>query len=248
MPAHYTKLISLLEVERFHVVCPRWPSCNDASPPNKTLDDDVRCARQEAVKLLETGHDIVALMHSYGGVVGGSALANLRPTRHASGTQPGQVRALIYMTAFIPFEDQSLAAMFGGQLPPFLVSNPETKVVDIDDPASHFYNDLSKEEADKWVKALVQHPTVCQYEGIQDAALKQEIGGRMAWRDAARVVYIKCMKDAGLPHFVQQMMVDRIETEGGIGKGTVNIEVLESSHSPFLSMPEKVVEIVKKFT
>jgi hypothetical protein len=29
-------------------------------------------------------------------------------------------------------------------------------------------------------------------------------------------------------------------------KGAVRVEVLESSHSPFLSMPEKVVEVVEK--
>jgi hypothetical protein len=63
------------------------------------------------------------------------------------------------MATFIPFENQSLAAMFGGQLPPFLTSNPETKVIDIDDAAGHFYNDLPADQAEKWVRVLIRHPT-----------------------------------------------------------------------------------------
>lgn len=42
------------------------------------------------------------------------------------------------------------------------------------------------------------------------------------------------------------MMIDRVETEGGLGKGTVRVETLDASHSPFLCMPEKVAELVEK--
>ena len=244
LPAHYASLIRLLESKGFAVNCPRMPSCNDASPPNKTLDDDLRCARQAALDYVEQGIDVVALMHSYGGVVGTNALAKLHQGQTIGGRGTGRVKALIYMAAFIPSENQSLAAMFGGQLPPWLTSNPDTKCIDIDDPHGHFYSDLPEDERDKWAKALVQHPIVCQYEAVQDQTLKAELGDRVAWRQVESIEYLLCTKDQALPDFVQQMNIDRLEREGGLGKGAVRVEVLEASHSPFVSMPEKVVEAV----
>ena len=242
---HYTALTSPLEAVGYTVNCQTLPSCNDASPPNTTLDDDVRFCRKEALKIMESGQDLIAIMHSYGGVVGTNALANIHPQHNA---KSAKVRALIYMAAFIPFENQSLAEMFGGQLPPWLTCNPDTKVIDIDDPAYHFYNDLSREEANDCVKLLVRHPTVTQYEPVRDPELKKELGDRVAWREVENIVYIKCMKDTGIPDFVQQMMVDRIESEGGLGTGKVKVEVLQAGHSPFHNMPDQVVGVVQRCT
>jgi pimeloyl-ACP methyl ester carboxylesterase len=247
LPKHYERLISALRTEAgYQVYCPEIPSCNDAFPPNKTLDDDVRYARSAAMDIMQTGRDLAVLMHSYGGVVGTNALAGLHQAREVDGRRSGRVVSLIYMTAFVPFEDESLAAMFGGQLPPWLTSNPETKNIDIDDPQHHFYSDLDKTEQDKWAAALVRHPVCCQYKNLQDAVLKQELGPRVAWRDVEKVVYLVAAEDQGLPEFVQRMMIDKLEKEGGLGSGAIQVETLRSSHSPFLSMPGKVVELVKK--
>lgn len=248
LPTHYEKLRLLLEAEgEYHALCPEMPSCNNALPPNTSLDDDVRYIRSTAQDILRTGKDLTVLMHSYGGVVGTNALAGLHEARDVDGEKVGRVVALIYMAAFIPAEHESLADMFGGQLPPWLTRNPDTKLVDIDDPQLHFYHDLEKEEQDKWTAALVRHPAICQYEALQDAGLKKELGPRVAWRDVGRVVYFVCARDQGLPDFVQRMMIDRMEIEGGLGSGAVQVETLESSHSPFLSMPGKVVELIKKY-
>lgn len=62
--------------------------------PNKTLDDDVHQIRKLALQDLDAGRDIVALMHSYGGVVGSNALAGLGAADREKG---GHVKALIYM-------------------------------------------------------------------------------------------------------------------------------------------------------
>jgi pimeloyl-ACP methyl ester carboxylesterase len=245
-PEYYDALLSLLQAKGYTTSCPRMPSCNDASPPNKTLDDDVRCARQTALKYLSDGRDIVALMHSYGGVVGTNALTNLHRPQQKDGKRTGVVKKLIYMAAFIPFENQSLADMFGGQLPPWLTINAATGVIDIEDPQGHFFSDLSEDQQNKWAKALVRHPVACQYDAVKDPKLKEELGDRVAWRDVDSIVYLVCAKDQGLPQFVQEMMIDRLEGDGGLGQGAVRREVLQSSHSPFLSMPERVVELVEE--
>ena len=166
---------------------------------------------------LNKGQDLALLMHSYSGVVGTNARAKLHKARDLDGWRSGRVTAWIYMTAFVPFENQSLAAIFGRQLPPWLTSNPDTKNVDIDDRQWHFYSDLPKEQQDQWSRALVRHPVVCQYEPVQYWKLKDELGGRFAWRDVERIVYLFCEKDEVLPASVQRMMIDRLETEGGLG-------------------------------
>ncbi|PWY87802.1 hypothetical protein BO94DRAFT_623969 [Aspergillus sclerotioniger CBS 115572] len=57
----------------FAVACPRLPSCQDERPPTATLTEDVMAVRHAAQELLKTGHTILALVHSYGGIVASEA-------------------------------------------------------------------------------------------------------------------------------------------------------------------------------
>lgn len=52
-------------------------------------------------------------------------------------------------------------------------------------------------------------------------------------------VFIKCSKDVILPPDIQQKMLDSIE-----GSEKVRVVTLDSSHSPMLSMPDKVGDAV----
>lgn len=202
-------------------------------PPNKTLDDDVHQIRELALQDLDAGRDIVALMHSYGGVVGSNALAGLGAADREKG---GHVKALIYMAAFIPFENESLAGIFGGELPPWL--NPNSQgTIEIDNPQRHFYSDLLPEQQIEWANLLVQHPTIAQFKATKSPPPLS------AWRRIP-VVYLFCNDDQALPVQVQEMMVNRIEqAEAGL---VVGREYCTSGHSPFLSVPEKVVENVSR--
>jgi hypothetical protein len=60
-----------------------------------------------------------------------------------------------------------------------------------------------------------------------------------------RVAYIRTLNDTGLPLFVQQMMIDNASGVDWIVKD------IESDHSPQLSKPEKLtemlLELAKKF-
>lgn len=107
-PSLYDPLCKSLQMLGFEVVCPRLPSCNGAVPPTKFLSDDVALIRATAQTLLGAGKHVVAIMHSYGGMVGTEALHGL-PIQH-----------LIYMAAFVPPSGKGLAGMFGGSLPPFI--------------------------------------------------------------------------------------------------------------------------------
>jgi pimeloyl-ACP methyl ester carboxylesterase len=107
-PEFYASFCKSLEDLGYEAVCPRLPTCNNDAPPTQKLADDVALIRQTAQSLLEGGKTVIAVMHSYGGVVGTEALHGLA------------IKRLIYMTAFVPSSGNSLASMFGGRLPPFI--------------------------------------------------------------------------------------------------------------------------------
>ena len=56
------------------------------------------------------------------------------------------------------------------------------------------------------------------------------------------IPYLLCENDQALPVGVQKM-IGRIE---GVGVKVKTVESCEGSHSQFLSMPEKVVEVVDR--
>lgn len=62
-----------------------------------------------------------------------------------------------------------------------------------------------------------------------------------AWRHVP-ISYLACSEDKTMPFIQQQAMIKAAQTEGGI----VHVTQVASGHSPFLSMPEKVVEWIEK--
>ena len=63
-----------------------------------------------------------------------------------------------------------------------------------------------------------------------------------AWKDHP-VSYIYCTEDQAIPLAKQHSMV----AESGIESEVATFEV-DSSHSPFLSKPQEIVDIIKKVT
>lgn len=85
-------------------------------------------------------------------------------------------------------------------------------------------------DPDHWSAQLVKHPKIAQYTAVSHEAFRE-----------VPVTYLLCEKDKAIPVEVQKMMIDKME-ESGVKVG--RIESCQGSHSPFLSMPEKVVEVV----
>lgn len=223
-PSHFSLLITHLQSQGYEALCPFLPTCNNVVLPNPTMYDDIAVIRKIVEKMANQGKEIVVLLHSYGGVVGTDALAGLGKKDAAAG---GIIR-IIYMCAFIPFEDESLNDIFGGNAPPFLMPQPDGTVL-ADDPAEHFYSDLEPDDQQHWVSALVAHSFVASHSKVTKAA----------WREIP-LTYFYCEGDRSLSLELQEMMVGRIEKE----KVKVHIESCTGNHLPFLSMLEKVVEDV----
>ncbi|KAB8271305.1 Alpha/beta hydrolase fold-1 [Aspergillus minisclerotigenes] len=218
-PEFYAPFCRAFEDLGYEAVCPRLLTCNNDVPPTKTLADDVALIRQTAQSLIDDGKSVVAVMHSYGGIVGTDALDGLA------------IKRLIYMTAFIPPSGNSLAGMFGGQVPPFITIDDEKGMLTVPDPATFFFNDLPSEEAAAWAKKLVVHPKSAQFDPISNEAYR-----------SIPATYIVCEQDAALIPMVQEMMIENVRKAGV----DIDVERLPASHSPFLSMPEETAKLVLK--
>jgi hypothetical protein len=101
-----------------------------------------------------------------------------------------------------------------------------------DSPAKKFYQDLPEEEQEHWVSVLEECPAVTQFTAITQAAYLHH-----------PITYLYCESDAALPFEVQKIMVQMRSQETGID---IRTETCTASHSPFLSQPERVLEVAQK--
>lgn len=95
------------------------------------------------------------------------------------------------------------------------------------DPRFHFYNDLDDETAAKYVDALVHHAMPCFITPITYEA----------YRDVP-ATYLICERDEAIRPDFQRAMV------ANAGDSVVRTYTCASGHSPMLSVPDKVFEVI----
>jgi len=169
--------------------------------------------------------------------------------------EKGGVVSLVYLCAFLLRKGESLATPLGGQLPdwipvkvripPLLTSlsvirDWECRIRYIDemeqedgtctmmDAKRKFYNDLPDAEAEHWFSLLKPHPAIAQTTELTNEGYRY-----------VPVTYLFCENDQALPVVVQKAMVETAL------QGDFTGVTCGSGHSPFLSMPEKVVEVIE---
>ena len=91
-----------------------------------------------------------------------------------------------------------------------------------------FYNDVSQSVAEKYMAKLLPQSRASLASGLS----------YLAYRDVP-THYVLCQKDRALSPTVQQNMIDSVGVD-------VTTHVLESGHSPMLSMPEATASIIRK--
>lgn len=187
----------------------------------------------------------------YGGVVTTQAVEEIfsKKKRLESG-QRGGVLSLVYMCAFMLARDTSLAGTFKGELPPWIEINnvrstrsaamivpqltirQESGMCEPVDGAKVFYHDVEPTEREQAISQLLQSPASTQTTPITHLAYLHH-----------PVSYLYCTEDQALPYVVQQMMVRNVCKQYGVSFAEHH---LNASHSPFLSMPERVLEVVQQ--
>ncbi|KAF1981541.1 alpha/beta-hydrolase [Aulographum hederae CBS 113979] len=225
VPAHYEPLLNLLrKTHTVHV--PHNPS-SSLTPPPKALDADVSQVRDLATRLADEGKDILVLAHSYGGVVSTEAFSGLgKEQRRKEGKEGGVVRA-VWICGHLPFKGMSLVNCFGAET----IGEDTDSMLITSNQAEIFYNDVPDDLAKKCVEMLTGHPVSAQIEG--------KVSSEESWKGFP-LEYIVCTLDVAIPKDLQLLMVQKVRDTGK----EVRVHELESGHSPFLSMPEKVKDII----
>jgi pimeloyl-ACP methyl ester carboxylesterase len=174
------------------------------------LYDDARAVREV---LDATPGDKVVVGHSYGGIVITEAAAGAEGVRH-----------LVYLTAFMLDEGESLLATVGGERPPWITLTPDGEGMIANDGERVFYNTSPPEAASAADARLRPHTT---------AAFEQPVRS-VAWRDVPST-YVICDEDNAIPVPAQEAMSARA---GATHR-------LASDHSPFLTDPDAVAALIR---
>ncbi|KAJ5111325.1 hypothetical protein N7532_001860 [Penicillium argentinense] len=196
-------------------------------PSSSTIADDAEFIRNKYLNdLIAQGRDVIVVMHSYGGVPGTECVKGFARKDLAAQGKPGGVVALVYVTAYLIHAGESLSSSLP-KTEPNIIGSVNGNVTQPADPRHNFYNDLDDETAAKNISRLVHHAMPSFVTPLTYAA----------YRDVP-TSYLFCEQDVALTPGFQRHMAAIAE------EGLVRTHTCASGHSPMLSMPQRVVDVI----
>ncbi|KAI9933193.1 hypothetical protein MW887_007665 [Aspergillus wentii] len=224
-PQHYTRLINGLNKANYDAVAVATPSYN-SSPPHASWDQDAQAVRDVILEKLEKGQDVIAVGHSFGGVVMSEAVKGLgKKARTEQGqTHLGQMKPQSPEEEELERQRQEMAEKHGGMQ----LTEDGAIILPKDIIRDVFYNRCDPNDVQEALDLLGSFPpgpmavpaTYTAYLEIPST-------------------YIVCDNDNALPAVVQERIIAE-------GKGAFDVERCEEGHSPFLSNPEFIVDCIRK--
>ena len=210
----------LLRARGHEVQAPDLPGHGDHKAPASAQTLDSYATR--ILSLLDVcSGDVVLVGHSLGGLVI-SAVAEARPEK---------LRRLVYVTAFLPRDGDSLVRICSvdpdNPLNAATIRTPDGKSVTVDPErvGEIFYADCPAEDLAFAKARLGPEPLAVMFQTVHVTP------GRFGRVPRA---YIHCSKDVALPKFVQAQMVAASPCQ--------TVLTLTTGHSPFFAAPEQLAE------
>ncbi|KAH8654133.1 Alpha/beta hydrolase fold-1 [Tricladium varicosporioides] len=234
-PSYWDPLINLLEANGYEAIAVSLPSIG-GNPATDDFAPDVEKIHKIILELADQGKDIIPVMHSYGGMCGGSAVKGLgKKEREASKLQGGVVR-LVYIMAMMDAADvQPAPTGTNVGCPEWMKFDYEAKVVTVskEDCIRVFYNDISPSIADKMASEILP----------QSAGVYWSTTSYAPWRKIP-TTYVRCTND-------QSMGVVLADYYLGIAKSTDDhmidtIETVDAGHFVMVSQPEWVAGVLER--
>jgi pimeloyl-ACP methyl ester carboxylesterase len=178
--------------------------------PIGDMYQDAQIVRDAASKYAD---GVYVLGHSYGGLSITEGLAGL-----------SNVKGVIYLTAFMLDEGETLYAACGSQDPDWWIRKEDGERLNAGRPTEIFYNTCTPEVATAAAKELRDQSLLSFNQPIKNVSWKEQPS-----------TYIICEQDQAIPLFAQEAM-------SGRAKKVVRIN---TDHSPFLSAPKELAELIK---
>ena len=243
-PLLYAKLTTALNAAGYEVNNPALPSVSAARPPTASLPEDVAHVRSAAQSLVDAGKTVMALVHSYGGMVASDALSGLGLQNRRTESLPGGVSHIIYMTAFAVLPGTSiswLVELFGDQeetARSFRIEADGSST--INDPATIM---VSGGEGEGGEETPTAEELARYLDGLVpwNAAAMGQGAGEAVWREV-EPVFVYCWRDKTLKPRYQRYMVEEV-VEKELGRKICTFE-LATGHCPNLTRTREVVGIV----
>ncbi|KAK2762808.1 hypothetical protein FQN54_000983 [Arachnomyces sp. PD_36] len=253
-PQHYHLLTSSLSSSGYETTAVATPSL-DSHPPHASWDQDAAAVRAVITQYLDAGRDVVAVGHSFGGVVVSEAVKGLgKKGREERGLEGGVVR-LVYVCAMALPEGESHVT----QMKP--VTDEEEEVMRRKDEMNKKVQGIRIEEVRLflWAKKVDGSMTLNKdiigevfYNGCDEKDIAEAIellgsypSGPLAvpvtytaYREIPST-YLICENDQALHVAFQNRMVAQ-------GEGAFDVERCQEGHSPFMSNPKLVAECVRR--
>ena len=160
---------------------------------------------------------IVVVAQSYGGIPTTQALMGV-----------DNVHRIVYLAAFQLDVGESLLSSVGGVPPPWWKVHPSNVIGDYVSPMTPcdvFYGDVDPAVAEQAVSQLWKY---------QSLASKTQALTEAAWRSIPST-YIVCEADNAIPVLAQELWAKRAQ----------RVLRMNTSHSPFLSQPAELAQLVR---
>ena len=111
-PDCFNLVIEQLDAAGYNSVAVTLPSVG-AEPPLKGFEPDVEVISTAVSKVLNSGNDVVLVMHSYGAIPACEAMKGM--------SGKGKIRRLVFCCAFVLLEGGTLVEARGGQVKPWII-------------------------------------------------------------------------------------------------------------------------------
>ncbi|KIV79081.1 hypothetical protein PV11_06667 [Exophiala sideris] len=241
-PAYWDKAKAILESEGYKCIAPQL-LYTDTDKPVASIGPAIESLREVIATEIDAGNDVVMVNHSFGGMVGCSAIKgftrkNPSNIKHDSS---GHVLGLVQTPAYAPRSNNALIDLYA--VPGYvesLSSQDQVRPTEegyselLREPAGFFYNDLPSEEAQELISKLVKF----------SFSLGMSSDGVYAgWLDVP-VWYLFCTLDQAITLKGQEIISQVCRDDGAF----VTTEVLEAGHSPAISKPRDVVRFIEHAT
>ncbi|KAL9042702.1 MAG: hypothetical protein Q9180_000404 [Flavoplaca navasiana] len=225
-PIHYSSYIDQLRSRGYTSVSERLPSCDSPNPKAQSVSTDAAFIRQRLLRpAIEAGKEIVVIMHSYSGGPGSVAAKGLSVDDRRAEGKEGGVIGLIYISAFVAQQGQTLVSGSGGRLAPWVVEHPNGQMSVVN--AAHiFYNDVPPALAELAISNLRDQARSTAFTPC----------GAPAWADpfyANRLAYARTSLDNAIPVEAQDAMLQASGVRW-------EIQTFRTGHAPFLSQPRQL--------
>ncbi|KAI4176277.1 MAG: hypothetical protein LQ343_001015 [Gyalolechia ehrenbergii] len=228
--------------------------------PDLSVKDDIAALTNGLLRplIVDEHRDIVLYLHSYAGFPCSAAIAGLSKSERSAKRQEGGIVGLVYQSAFVPIEGDTVLGMLGGKpvawqelnVSPsdrYSTSNNglrgkknltshkhDTGLMKALTPKEIFYNDVPEPLATEASKGISDHSL-----GIFHPSSGPVFYGTEHFNN--RRVYIHTTKDQALLPHAQRRFVENSGVEWDVRK-------IDAAHCPFLSEPTMLAEMLVGLT